>query len=88
MRIEKNLPGGDPEPLEQLEFPIELNPDEEGLTEAWLFLLGLVGETIWRDFLKLTKQQLNTFYLPYSFNQNLYKFILKYLKKEQNKVYK
>lgn len=26
--------GGDPEPLEQLEFPIELNPDEEGLTEA------------------------------------------------------
>ena len=34
MRIEKNLPGGDPEPLEQLEFPIELNPDEDGLTEA------------------------------------------------------
>ena len=34
MRIEKELPGGDPEPLEQLEFPIELNPDEEGLTEA------------------------------------------------------
>ena len=30
----KELPGGDPEPLEQLEFPIELKPDEDGLTEA------------------------------------------------------
>ena len=38
----KELPGGDPEPLEQLEFPIELKPDEDGLTEAWLFLLELV----------------------------------------------
>ena len=31
-----NLPGGDPEPLEQLEFPKELNPEDEagGLLEA------------------------------------------------------
>ena len=41
-RKKKELPGGDPEPLEQLEFPIELKPDEDGLTEAWLFLLELV----------------------------------------------
>ena len=32
----KNLPGGDPDPLEQLEFPNELNPEDEagGLLEA------------------------------------------------------
>ena len=25
------IPGGDPEPLEQLEFPMDENPDEDGL---------------------------------------------------------
>ena len=29
-----DLPGGDPEPLEQLEFPIELNPEDDGLAAA------------------------------------------------------
>ena len=36
--------GGDPEPLEQLEFPIELNPDDEGLAwPAWAGGLALLA---------------------------------------------
>ena len=40
------VPGGDPDPLEQLEFPMDENPDDEGLLEFLLTGLALVADDL------------------------------------------